>query len=110
MTDNPWLIMLINMAIVFGVLICLGILMVLIHAIDPTKNKTAAKKKPLAAKPAASAAASRRQEEEKVAAIAAVLALVQDEDDMMAAALMAAIEDHKRKMEPLALPQHFFTN
>lgn len=44
MTDNPWLIMLINMAIVFGVLICLGILMVLIHAIDPTKNKTAAKK------------------------------------------------------------------
>lgn len=109
MTDNPWLIMLINMAIVFGVLICLGILMVLIHAIDPTKNKTAAKKKPLAAKPAASAAASRRQEE-KVAAIAAVLALVQDEDDMMAAALMAAIEDHKRKMEPLALPQHFFTN
>lgn len=44
MTNNPWLIMLINMTIVFGVLIVLGLLMVLIHAIDPTKNKAQGKK------------------------------------------------------------------
>lgn len=36
-TTNPWLIALINMTIVFGVLIALGILMNLI-AIDPTKK------------------------------------------------------------------------
>ena len=64
MTDNPWLIMMINMTIVFGVLIVLGILMVLIHAVDPTK-KFREKKKPVVAKPAPSAAASKRQEEEK---------------------------------------------
>lgn len=44
MTDNPWLIMLINMTIVFGVLIVLGILMTLIHAIDPTKKNQGKKK------------------------------------------------------------------
>jgi sodium pump decarboxylase gamma subunit len=106
MTENPWLIAAINMTIVFGVLIVLGLLMVLIHAIDPTKKK-AEPKKPLPAKPASTAAA-KRQEEEKVAAIAAVLAMVQDEDDAVAAALMAAIAEHKKKMEPMALPQHFF--
>ena len=105
MTDNPWLIMMINMTIVFGVLFVLGILMVLIHAVDPTK-KVQGKKKPVVAKPAPSAAASKRQE--KVAAMAAVLALVQDEDDMIAAALSAAIAEHKRKMEPMNLPHHSF--
>ena len=107
MTDTPWLIMMINMTIVFGVLFVLGILMVLIHAVDPTK-KVQGKKKPVVAKPAPSAAASKRQEEEKVAAMAAVLALVQDEDDMIAAALSAAIAEHKRKMEPMNLPHHSF--
>ena len=48
MTDNPWLIMVINMTIVFGVLIVLGILMNIIHAIDPTK-KVQGKKKPVVA-------------------------------------------------------------
>jgi sodium pump decarboxylase gamma subunit len=107
MTDNPWLIAVINMTIVFGVLIVLGILMKVIYWVDPTKNKKPQAKKPVPAKPA-SAAAAARQEEEKVAAIAAVLALVQDEDDAMAAALAAAIAEHKKKMEPMALPHHFF--
>ena len=36
---NPWLFMAINMTIVFSVLISLWVLMVIIHAIDPTKAK-----------------------------------------------------------------------
>ena len=101
MTENPWLIAVINMTIVFGVLIILGILMKVIYWIDPTKKKKAQPKK-------AANAAQKRQEEEKVAAIAAVLAMIQDEDDAVAAALMAAIAEHKRKMEPMALPHHYF--
>ncbi len=38
-TTNPWLISIINMVIVFGVLIALGILMKCIQKIDPTKAK-----------------------------------------------------------------------
>ena len=38
-TTNPWLIAIINMTIVFGVLIALGVLMSLIQVVDPTKNK-----------------------------------------------------------------------
>ena len=37
MTDNPWLIMAINMTIVFAVLIILGVLMHIIYLVDPTK-------------------------------------------------------------------------
>ena len=44
MTDNPWLIAVINMTIVFGVLIILGIMMTIIHMIDPTKRKLPQKK------------------------------------------------------------------
>ena len=40
-TTNPWLIALINMTIVFGVLIALGVLMNLLQVIDPTKKKVA---------------------------------------------------------------------
>lgn len=36
---SPWLIMLINMTVVFAVLIALGILMKIIYWIDPTKKK-----------------------------------------------------------------------
>jgi glutaconyl-CoA/methylmalonyl-CoA decarboxylase subunit delta len=39
-TTNPWLIAIINMTIVFGVLIALGVLMSLIQVIDPTRTKT----------------------------------------------------------------------
>ncbi|MDY3982431.1 MAG: OadG family protein [Veillonellaceae bacterium] len=42
-TTNPWLVMLINMTIVFGVLICLGILMKIIYWIDPTRKRSQAK-------------------------------------------------------------------
>lgn len=38
-TTNPWLIAIINMTIVFGVLIALGMLMSLIQVVDPTKKK-----------------------------------------------------------------------
>ncbi len=38
-TTNPWLIALINMTIVFGVLIALGVLMNLIQYVDPTKAR-----------------------------------------------------------------------
>ena len=38
-TTNPWLIALINMTIVFGVLIALGVLMSVLQIIDPTKAK-----------------------------------------------------------------------
>lgn len=36
---NPWLIAVINMVIVFGVLISLGVIMKFIQMIDPTKAK-----------------------------------------------------------------------
>ena len=39
-TTNPWLIAVINMVIVFGVLIALGLLMNLLQVLDPTKVKT----------------------------------------------------------------------
>lgn len=42
---NPVLIMVINMVIVFAVLYVLGILIKLIHFIDPTKNKSKKKLK-----------------------------------------------------------------
>lgn len=45
-TTNPWVIAMINMTLVFGVLISLGVLMTLIKYIDPTKKKVA---KPVAA-------------------------------------------------------------
>lgn len=38
-TTNPWLIAVINMTIVFGVLIALGVLMSLIQVVDSTKAK-----------------------------------------------------------------------
>lgn len=38
-TTNPWLIAIINMTIVFGVLIALGVLMSMIQLVDPTRNK-----------------------------------------------------------------------
>ena len=37
-TTNPWLIAVINMVIVFGVLMALGVLMSMIQVVDPTKN------------------------------------------------------------------------
>ena len=38
-TNNPFLIAIINMIVVFGVLIVLGVLMHVIEMVDPTKAK-----------------------------------------------------------------------
>lgn len=71
-TTNPLLIMAINMTVVFVVLILLGVLMEIVHLIDPTKKKKEVPKtETTVAAPAASAApsASAQNEEEVVAAI-----------------------------------------
>lgn len=79
-TTNPWLIALINMTIVFGVLIALGILMNLLQVIDPTKKKVA---KPAvaptpaaapAAAPGAAPGAAAQDDSEIIAVIAAAVA------------------------------------
>ena len=38
-TNNPFLVAIINMTVVFGVLIVLGVLMHVIEMVDPTKAK-----------------------------------------------------------------------
>ena len=72
-TTNPWLIMAINMTVVFVVLILLGILMTIVHLIDPTKKKKEAlASAPVAAPtatPVATPSASTQNEDEVVAAI-----------------------------------------
>ena len=75
-TTNPWLIALINMTIVFGVLIALGVLMSVLQIIDPTKKKVA---KPAvaptpAAAPAAAPAVAAQDDTEVIAVIAAAVA------------------------------------
>lgn len=72
-TTNPWLIMAINMTVVFVVLILLGVLMTIVHLIDPTKKKkevpTSAPVAAPAATPVAAPSASAQNEDEVVAAI-----------------------------------------
>lgn len=72
-TTNPWLIMAINMTVVFVVLILLGILMTIVHLIDPTKKKKDVPPSvPVvapAATPVAAPNASAQNEGEVVAAI-----------------------------------------
>ena len=72
-TTNPWLIMAINMTVVFVVLILLGILMTIVHLIDPTKKKKAPEASTAVAAPAAAPvatpSASAQNEDEVVAAI-----------------------------------------
>lgn len=74
-TTNPWLIALINMTIVFGVLIALGVLMNLLQVIDPTKKvaKPAVAPTPAAA-PAAAPVAAAQDDSEIIAVIAAAVA------------------------------------
>ena len=72
-TTNPLLIMAINMTVVFVVLILLGVLMTIVHLIDPTKKKKEAPASaPVAAPaatPVATPSASAQNEDEVVAAI-----------------------------------------
>ena len=80
-TTNPLIIMLINMTVVFLVLMALGVVINLIHYIDPTKPKTAPKEEAPAAPtpvaepdPAAAAPVEEGISPEVVAVIAAAVA------------------------------------
>ena len=57
---------------------------------------------------AASAAQKKVEEEKLVAAIAASIAASEADEEIMAA--LAAVIIHKRQMEPMQLPHHFFEN
>ena len=76
-TTNPFIIMCINMTIVFAVLFGLSLLIRLIHAVDPTREKKKAAPAPeVKAAPVAAAPAAPAQEgvsPEIVAAISAAL-------------------------------------
>ena len=72
-TNNPFLIAIINMIVVFGVLIVLGVLMHVIEMIDPTKKKAAPKAAAPVAAPAAAPVAA-PVVEDKSEEIAAVIA------------------------------------
>ena len=74
MTDNPWLIMAINMTIVFAVLILLGVLMHIIYLVDPTKKKsTKAEVAEVPSATAPSVASTTTKHDEVVAAIVAAV-------------------------------------
>ncbi|WP_308546084.1 OadG family protein [uncultured Selenomonas sp.] len=78
-TTNPFVIMLINMTVVFIVLVALGLVINLIHAIDPTKEKAAPQKEapapaPTPAAPAPEPVSADGVSPEVIAVIAAALA------------------------------------
>ncbi len=76
-TENPFLIAIINLSIVFGVLIALGVLMTLLQYVDPTKKKSKPVAAPApAAAPAAPVAAPAADQDnnEIIAVIAAAVA------------------------------------
>lgn len=79
-TTNPLLIMAINMTVVFVVLILLGVLMTIVHLVDPTKKKkeapaaTAPVTAPAAA-PAAPSASAQNEEEVVAAIVGAIVAM-----------------------------------
>ena len=82
-TTNPFIIMLINMSIVFVVLIGLSVMIRLIHLADPTKAKEVKKPAaaPKAAAPAAApvAAAPKADNSAVIAVIAAAVAAYDSE-------------------------------
>ena len=91
-TNNPFLIAIINMVVVFGVLIVLGVLMHVIEMIDPTKKKAAPKAAaPVAAAPAAVAAAPvvEDKSEEIAAVIAAAVAACGGSENVVAVRITA---------------------
>lgn len=81
-TTNPWLIMAINMTVVFVVLILLGILMTIVHLIDPTKKKKDVPPSAPVAAPAATPVA---------APVAAPNASAQNEGEVVAAIVGAIV-------------------
>lgn len=79
-TTNPLLIMAINMTVVFVVLILLGVLMEIVHLIDPTKKKKEAPKAEAtvvapAAAPAAPTASAQNEDEVVAAIVGAIVAM-----------------------------------
>ena len=79
-TTNPLLIMAINMTVVFVVLILLGVLMEIVHLIDPTKKKKEAPKAETtvaapAAAPAAPTASAKNEDEVVAAIVGAIVAM-----------------------------------
>ena len=91
-TNNPFLIAIINMIVVFGVLIVLGVLMHVIEMVDPTKKKAAPKAAaPVAAAPAPVAAAPvvEDKSEEIAAVIAAAVAACGGSENVVAVRIAA---------------------
>ena len=79
-TTNPLLIMAINMTVVFVVLVLLGVLMEIVHLIDPTKKKKEAPKTETtvaapAAAPAAPTASAQNEDEVVAAIVGAIVAM-----------------------------------
>ena len=79
-TTNPLLIMAINMTVVFVVLILLGVLMTIVHLIDPTKKKKEVPKTETtvaapAAAPAAPSASAQNEDEVVAAIVGAIVAM-----------------------------------
>ncbi|WP_455153405.1 methylmalonyl-CoA decarboxylase subunit delta [Veillonella parvula] len=79
-TTNPLLIMAINMTVVFVVLILLGVLMEIVHLIDPTKKKKEVPKTETtvtapAAAPAAPSASAQNEDEVVAAIVGAIVAM-----------------------------------
>ena len=79
-TTNPWLIMAINMTVVFVVLILLGVLMKIVHLVDPTKKKKEVPKTETtvaapAAAPAAPSASAQNEDEVVAAIVGAIVAM-----------------------------------
>jgi len=73
-TTNPFIIMLINMTVVFAVLVGLSLMIRLIHIVDPTKSAPQTAVKPTAPAPAAAAAAPAEDKNLVAAVIAAAVA------------------------------------
>ncbi len=91
-TNNPFLVAIINMTVVFGVLIVLGVLMHVIEMVDPTKKKAAPKAAaPVAAAPAAAVAAPAVEDksEEIAAVIAAAIAACGGSENVTAVRIAA---------------------
>ena len=79
-TTHPWLIMAINMTVVFVVLILLGVLMEIVHLVDPTKKKKEVPKTETtvaapAAAPAAPSASAQNEDEVVAAIVGAIVAM-----------------------------------
>ena len=91
-TNNPFLIAIINMIVVFGVLIVLGVLMHVIEMIDPTKKKAAPKAAAPVAAPAAAPVAApvvEDKSEEIAAVIAAAVAACGGSENVAAVRILA---------------------